>query len=266
MSSPEGDTTKKPPIERYFAILELLTAFPDGLQLRDLAEMLDVPKPSLHRLLAMLVSLDLVRFTEGPGQRYALGERMQRLVFLSAGDSFIISLAAAHLKQLSGEFGETCYVARLEGSSIRSVVMDSPASPWRGFVLPGKDMHPHATASAKAIAAFQPQTVIEEILAKPLMKLTSFTNTDKQEILNEYARIRADGYATCIDEIEEGLAAFAVPIISETWGAVYSIAILGPKARILTLLENGAIARFQQAASAISSALSERGRETSHPS
>lgn len=260
MSKADSNALKKPPIERYFAILEILAAFPAGLQLRDLAEMLDVPKPSLHRLLAVLLAADLVRFSDGPGQRYALGERMRRLVFLSASDSFIISLAASHLKKLSEEFGETCYVARLEGSKVRSIVMDSPSSPWRGFVLPGKDMHAHATASAKAIAAFQPPDVMRDILAEPLMKLTRFTITDRDTVLAEYAGIRAKGYATCIEEIEEGLAAFAVPVFSNAWGVSYSIAILGPKARILAILEAGAVARFQQSASAISTALSEQPR------
>lgn len=251
---------KLAPLERYFRILETLTAFPEGLGLAELSKMLALPKPSVHRLLNILQRSGLVAIAGG-STSYVLGERTRRLAHLSAGSDFVASLARSYLQQLVAESGETCYIARKEDLQVRSIVMESPDAPWRGFVLPGKIQQPHATACSKAILAFQADDVIDRALSGALEPLTPRTKTKRSEVKAELSLVRERGYATCIGEVDEGLAAIAVPIAVEAAGVIYALGVVGPLPRITTLLDEHFGMRLITVAAALSAALSKNGAE-----
>lgn len=248
------DKARTPPVDRYFMLLELLAGRSDGLALQDLAVLAGLPKASLHRQLAVMQGAGLVDRAEG-STRYTLGGRARRLAVLMAGTELIETVAGEMLRTLCREFDETCYVACLEGETVRSVLMESPDSPWRGYVMPGRSMMAHANASAKAIMAHQPTEVINHVLQGELPALTRHTHTDAEEVRGEFESVRHEGYATCIDEVEEGLAAFAVPVIFKDYSVRFALATVGPKTRILEMMEQGAVERFQSGADAIARAM-----------
>jgi DNA-binding IclR family transcriptional regulator len=251
---------KLPPLERYFRILEALSGFPDGLTLSELSNMLALPKASTHRLLTTMQKSNLVALSDG-GATYVLADRARRLVHLSAGSAFVETLTTSYLQQLSSETGETCYIARLEGPRVRTIVMESPDAPWRGFVLPGKIMYPHAAACAKVILAFQPDELVDQALSGDLPPLTRHTKTDRSNIKDELARTRQNGFATCIGEVDEGLAAAAVPIEVEDAGVIYALGIVGPLPRITSLIDADITSRLMIISKAISACLSKTRSE-----
>lgn len=258
MSDKQQD--KQPPLERYFRILEVLSGFADGLSLTELTTILMLPKGSTHRLLSTMQKSQLIVVNAATGM-YMLGDRVRRLAQLSAADGFIEALTASFLQRLVADTGETCYIARLEGTAVRVVAMESPNAPWRGFVLPGKVMHPHATACAKAILAFQPADLIRQALATDLPALTRHTLTLPQDILAELQTVRQQGYATCIGEIDEGLAAAAVPVSVTLAGVIYAVGIVGPLPRIRELIDHDIIATLKSVAHSISVFLSKAGKQ-----
>ncbi|MBV7481581.1 IclR family transcriptional regulator [Bordetella sp. BOR01] len=224
---------KLPPLERYIRILELLASFPDGLGLTDVARMLALPKTSTHRLLGTMQDSQLVDLASSG--TYMLGDRVRRLAYTGADTEWVAAVVKPHLADLAAETEETCYLAKLHaGHRVSSVLMEAPDTPWRGFVLPGKGMAPHAAASAKAILAFQSDTLIQAALAEPLPLLTANTCTDPAQILREYEEVRQRGYATCIGEIDEGLAALGVPVRVPHLGVIYSLGVTGPMQRLKT--------------------------------
>jgi DNA-binding IclR family transcriptional regulator len=254
---------KLPPLERYFRIIEVLTGFPDGLSLGELARLLALPRASTHRLLVAMQKSELV--AGGASAAYVLADRARRLVHRGAGAEFIAELATPHLQQLVTETGETCYIARLEGMQVRSVVMESSDAPWRGFVLPGKLMYPHASASAKAILAFQPDQLVDQALSVALPQLTRYTKVTRQEIKAELARVRQNGYASCVGEVDQALGAIAVPIAVEVVGVIYALGLLGPLPRVTSLLNGDMVARLKTVAHAISASLSTTGAQVGTP-
>lgn len=136
-------------------MLELLTAFPDGLALSELSAMIELPKASAHRLIKTLQELELAA-TSSPGSAtYVTGPRLRKLAFMSADAQWVVAILRPFLRELTQEMGETAFVARLEGASVRTIAFEAPETPWRGFILPGYEMHPNAAASAKAILAFR---------------------------------------------------------------------------------------------------------------
>ncbi len=250
-----SDETKLPPLERYIKILELLAAFPDGLSLKDIAAMLALPKASAHRLVATMEKSNLIVFSNGPAQAIVLSSRMRRLIFLAADGSVVDMMTRDMLKQLSQDTEETCYIAKLEGNKVRSIVMESPNAPWRGFVVPGKIMHSHAAACAKAILAFQPDEVVDQVLEGDLPRLTAHTKTDRKAIEQELGKVRQAGFATCLAEVDDGLAAIAVPIHLTQVGVIYSLGIVGPYQRIIKLIEGDVQSRLTPLAQSIAAIL-----------
>jgi len=197
----------------------------------------------------------LIDVTSGRNQRYVLADRIRRIAVLAIDDGLVRSLTSDLLKRLCAEVGETTYLARIQGSTVHSVAMESPDTPWRGFVLPGKILRPHATASGKAIMAFQPKEVADSALGAVLERFTSKTLTSRADIDSEYARIRERGYATCLAEVDDNLAAIAVPVQIEGVGVQYSLGLVGPLKRISELIGDSIFVRMKPYAKSIASTL-----------
>lgn len=248
---------KSPPLERYIRILEMLAGFPEGLSLTEIAKMLAVPKASTHRLLASMQRSDLV--ASGEGATYVLGRRAKRLVQLSAGTAFVEAATTSLLQQLSEETGETCYIAALQGCVVRTVAMQSPDTPWRGFVLPGKIMYANATAAARAILAYQPEELVDRALAGELPALTRHTKTTPEAVKASLRDVRQTGVSLCIGEVDEGLGAIAVPIDVPPAGVIYALGAVGPLSRIQSLLAKGIAVRMEGVAAAMSACLLKGG-------
>ena len=249
------DAPANGPLDRYMSVLELIAAFPDALTLADVSAMLDLPKTTAHRLLGGLKRSALVRGGTG-GRTYQLGERLQRLLHATAEDGWLTLLARPHLKHLTEASGETCYLTRLIGARVVVAVSQAPDVRWRSYVQPGIEMPPNAAATAKAIIAFQNENLIAEALVGPLPRLTVHTRTDPTVVMKELAEVRRLGYASCIGEIDEGLAAIAVPVTQPDGQVLHALGMTGPLARIMDKRLVGRIEAMKRTATLLAAALS----------
>jgi DNA-binding IclR family transcriptional regulator len=242
------------PLERYVSILEILAAFREGLLLTEIAGAAGITKSTAHRLLGALQASDLVQAT-GSGHTFVLGPRFHRLIGSGAEIGWLTTLLAPHLKALIHDIGDCCAVSRLAGHAIRIVCSDAPAVQWRSYVQPTAEVAPHASASARAILAFQPEELIGRVLPAELPALTRETITSRRKLLAEYAKVRQTGFATCVGEVDEGLAAVAVPIWVPPMGAVYSVGVLGPRQRIMDSRLEARVEKLKAASARMADAL-----------
>ncbi|WAL81272.1 helix-turn-helix domain-containing protein [Pandoraea sp. XJJ-1] len=226
------DLDNAPPLERYMRILELLAGFPDGLSLSEIATMLGLPKPSGHRLLKSMIDCHLVETRKGGATTYMVGGRMRRLIYATTRDAWLDSVVRADLRKLVIETGETTYITKLENGMIRSILTEAPDTPWRGYVLPGSEMHVYSAATAKAIAAYQDEDTVARLLSQPLGQKTSKTMTTDAEVRAELSLVKTRGYATCLGEIDEGLAAIGVPLMLGRGEVIFSLGVVGPYGRM----------------------------------
>ena len=194
------------------SVLELLAAYPSGLTLNEISKLLELPKGTSHCILKTMQDMELLTTPPFNSLTYILCRRFRRLALSSIQPDWLKAGVGPYLRDLTAETKETSFVAKLEGHEVRSVVMEAPESPWLGFVLPGKMMQPHASASAKGLLAFQDKEIITKALSVPLEKLTQKTQTNKNKIKREYQEIKTRGFSTCLGELAEGLGAIAVPI------------------------------------------------------
>jgi DNA-binding IclR family transcriptional regulator len=216
---------------RYAIVLEALAAAPDGLSLTELIDATGLPRATTHRLVQALLGVGYAAQRDGR-KVYVLGPRLLRLLHMGIDQAAVAALVQPLLEELAGRFGETAFLAKLSGSQVRSVAMALPEADNQSYVQPGREMPLHAAASAKAIFAFQDDSLLAEALAQPRPRYTATTRTSEAEVLADLDQVRCQGYALCEEELDPGVFSYACPVHLEEAGVIYSIGMVGLTPRL----------------------------------
>jgi DNA-binding IclR family transcriptional regulator len=84
----------------------------------------------------------------------------------------------------------------------------------------------------KALLAFQPPEVVQQVIDNGLKRCTANTITETEKLRAELATIRARGYAIDDEEIEVGLRCVAAPIRDHSGQVVAAISVAAPVQRM----------------------------------
>jgi DNA-binding IclR family transcriptional regulator len=224
---------KEAPFERQFRALETVAAFPRGLSLTELVAVLDLPKTTVHRLLKSLTQAGVLSAKNPRFGPYVLGPRFLGLLQSSVPEDWTESLAKPILRELVDKTGDTCFLARLTGTSIRSVAMATPENDVHVYVVPGRELSPLYGASAKAILAFHDSGTVTAVLASSQVKIP-VTKPMIQAFHKELALIRRNNVAFNAGEDIPGYAAVAAPIQLQSLGVQFSIAVTGTYEKLMS--------------------------------
>jgi DNA-binding IclR family transcriptional regulator len=231
----QADSEQKPAfqvLERTFGILEVFSETRPEWSTTDIARALDLPVPTVHRILSALRRLGYVsqheetkRFRLGLGA-LTLGERARAVVDLRP-------VAIGPLRQLTQATGETALLTVLTPERDRGVCLErvETSQPLRLSVQPGRQLPLHAGASQKALLAFMPDADIDRLISQPLERFCRSTITSSAAMRRELSTIRARGWAGSYEETNVGVWGVAVPVLSDS-DVVCAIGIAGPSARL----------------------------------
>jgi DNA-binding IclR family transcriptional regulator len=86
----------------------------------------------------------------------------------------------------------------------------------------------HSTANGKVFLAFG----AGELPSGRLSRLTPHTITDRDQLEAQLDQVRADDFATAIDELEVGLSAMAAPVRGPTGDVIAALSLSGPTMRL----------------------------------
>ena len=105
----------------------------------------------------------------------------------------------------------------------------------------------HVTAAGKALLAFAPAPLQNYVYYSELKSCAANTITDSKRLQEEVAAIREKGYATSVDELVDGAAEIAVPLLNPDGSVIAVLAIGGSKkdvepkfAKFLPMLQKAA--------------------------
>ncbi len=192
--------------------IETLRDAPDGLSLQALAAKTGYVKSSVHRILQSLRKHGYAQQDE-PGGRYRLGMKFLALGRAVNGGASLVQIARPHLRGLATAFDETVYLAVLRGDRGIFVDIQETSRDLRLVGPLGAEVHFHATAAGKAMAAVLPPARREDLLARlPLPRLTPRTLTSRPAVDEEWARTRRRGVAANNEETISGAVFFAAPV------------------------------------------------------
>ena len=217
---------------KAFAVLEAVVAAKEPVTLAELMQATGLPKPSLHRTLALFEEAQLVS-REPTGRAYAPGPRLARFGLDVLQHDAVAAVRRTVLRKLVAELGETCNLSVLRRGEL--VYLDRIEADWplRLHLPVGTTLPPHCSASGKLLLAFKPRAERDALIeAMPLTRFTDRTITDRQLLAAELDRIAANGYAVDNEEYVIGVACVAVPVREADGTVAAAVAIHAATARL----------------------------------
>lgn len=216
-------------LDRALSILERLGEGPANTV--ELAAMLGVHYSTTYRLLQDMEARRFVhRMHDGS---YRIGAGFIYIAQKTLDGLDIRAVAAPLMRELHAKIGETVHLGQFEDDHVVYIEQVSSRHAVRMYASIGLSAPVHATAVAKSIIAFQPDSVRQRLIeANTLTRFTSTTITDVDALEDELAAVRRDGYALDREEHEQGIHCIAVPIRRADNTVMNSVSVAVPVIRM----------------------------------
>lgn len=197
------------------------------IALTELATATGIPKSTASRLVAALERRGLVT-QDGQRGRLRPGPAILRVAERSLLARGVLELARPSLDALARVSGETINLAVPAPHGVEHLAqVDSRHFLGAGQWV-GRSVQYHCTAVGKVFLAFGAAPAPASALAA----YTRWTVTEPDQLRAELARVRRRGWATAVDELEEGLAALAAPVRGTGGQVVAALSLSGPTLRM----------------------------------
>lgn len=219
-------------VERAFALLERLSARPQGVGLVELSELTGLHKSTTHRLLACLGAMGYV-VKDSQSGRYRLTYKLLELSNAMLEDMDVLSVAKPHLDQLSQRTGETVHLMVPEGTQGVYIYKSDVTGQGQMRSKVGLQVPLVVTAAGKAMLATGSDEEARRVWAQSdHTPLTEHTITDEAAFLANLARARADGWAVDDEENELGVRCVGAAVPDYRGRAVAAMSISANAARM----------------------------------
>jgi DNA-binding IclR family transcriptional regulator len=218
---------------KAFAVLEVLVRTGRAVTLSELIQATELPKPTLHRTLALFEEAGILA-REAGGRAYIIGERLSRFGLEVLRNDGGATERRTVLRRLASEIGESCNLAVLQRGALTYLDRIEVEWPLRLQIpVGGVSIPPHCCASGKLLLAFRPLAERDRLLAlMALQRFTERTITDRQMLAAEFDRIVRAGYAVDNEEYVLGVACVAVPVRNSHGQVIAAVAVQGATARL----------------------------------
>jgi IclR family KDG regulon transcriptional repressor len=225
----EKDRVKS--LEKALNLLILLSKNPSAMSLDDLTHGSGLKKTSCFRLLQTMKNLNFVE--QDPGSKnYYLGSRNISIGAAALNGLSLRRTALPYMQRLQEETDETVNLAILEGTEIVFVERLESKHILSTHHKIGDRLPLHCTCMGKTLLAFLPEHKTDEILSQiQFTRKTARTITSKEAFKKELKKVRDEGVAVNMEELEQGLCAVAGPIRNYSGEAIASINIAFPVVR-----------------------------------
>lgn len=212
-------------------VLEQFQGDVDELGVTELSKKLKLHKNNVFRILATLQSRNYIEQNKA-NENYRLGIKC-----LELGQTFIqqrgmLKQAKPILRDLAEKSGETSYVSILRGDDVVYIDSVETSSTVRVVSRLGLHMPTHATAAGKALVAFESEEELRKRFNRDLARYTKNTHPTSEELLRDLERVRERGYATDLEEFEDGLRCIAAPVRDYTRKVIGAVSVSGPAHRL----------------------------------
>jgi len=212
-------------------VLEEFRGETDELGVTELSKKLKLHKHNVFRILATLQSRNYIEQNKS-NDNYKLGVKC-----LELGQTFIhqrglLKQSKGVLVELAELTGETCYISIMRGNEVVYLDVAEGTSTVRVVSRVGLHMPVYATAAGKAMVSFESDDEITKRFSGEFKRFTKYTRASIPELIQDLKEVRERGYATDLEEFEEGLRCVAAPIRDYTRKVIGAISLSGPANRI----------------------------------
>jgi DNA-binding IclR family transcriptional regulator len=229
----EGKPNGAPALTRGLKILEVLAGADSELSFSSLKQELEIPAPSLWRLLHVLRDSGYVLY-DPERHTYRLGYK-----FLYMGNILLDRLgfrseARSYLRKLVDLTGETAeFSGRLKDELVLLDQEESHQALRLYSRIGGTYPYFHATAPGKVYLARMSEGRLKSVIERiGLPSITEFTVTDFEVLKEELNQVRAQGYASDYQEMRLGVFRIAAPVFDGNGSIAGCLGVAGPFYRL----------------------------------
>jgi DNA-binding IclR family transcriptional regulator len=249
-------------ISKVLRILEALQGSSSGLALKAICDLTGIHKSTAHRFLKHLERERYLIRTEAGA--YLIGPRLSQMSARGSHGATLQGVARPILWELWKSTQETVNLAVLDQGTVLYVdVIESPHE-FRLSSRVGTRRSLHVTALGKALAAFLPAELRENVL-----NTITFQSATPRTIMNllqfrrELEKIRQQGYAVDDEEAVQGARCVSAPILNSDSEPIGAVSVSGPITRVSPEQVGMLAGAVMSASRAISAAMgfSQRGLE-----
>lgn len=213
-------------VQKAFALLDVVALDQRGLTAKDIAAALEIPLPTVYRLLKTLVESEhLVHLKDD--SRYALGYKVHALDASLRRQVGTPSAVTRLILELHSRGDAAAYYAVHRGDHI--VVAHVADSPRRRRITPmgfGFNDAAHATAFGKILlAGMDPERRRAYLARHGMPSMTCHTLTTPEELDEELERVRENGIAKEREEFILGASCLGAPVTNAAGQIVGSVAV-----------------------------------------
>lgn len=220
------------PVGKALAVLALVAERRRGVAVAEVAGALALTVPTAHRIAAGLVEAGWLQRGLG-SKRLVVGPRLVALSFHAMAATFGDGARHAVMQELADELGEQVELGAVRGGQVVYFATARSVRPASLQFEPGRRAPLHCTSTGKLfLAELSPAARTRIVRTLPLTQHTARTITDPDLLLQHLAEVRANGFATTIEEFVEGVAGCAVPVRDARGEMVAALGITAPLTRL----------------------------------
>jgi IclR family pca regulon transcriptional regulator len=221
LSAFEGNPDFVLSLARGLAVVEAFAGRTEGVTVAEVAATTGLSRAAVRRL---LITLEMLGYATHSGSVYRLGTRVMRLGFSFLSSNSLATMAAPLLEELSTTFHESCSLSVLEGDEIVYVARSAAKRVMSVGLSIGSRLPAYCTSMGRVMLAAMTDEELEQYLKRVTLKAhTPKTIVNRAELAAEVRRVRRQRYAIVDEELEMGLRALAVPIVTHTGRTIAAI-------------------------------------------
>lgn len=217
--------------EKTATLLKLLGWAPYVHSVTELGEQISCSKSGTFKLLASLVKTGLAAQT--PEHKYTLGPAVYVLGRTYEDKIGLSKMVKPYLVRLRDMTGENASFSMLINGKAILIYREESQQLVRVMGNVGQERPLYAGATGKILGAYQEESVIRKrLMEEPMKAFTENTILSPEGLLNEYAKIREQGYAISDGELNSETIGIGAPIYDESGNVWAAVSIGAPKMRV----------------------------------
>jgi len=221
-------------LARGLRIIESFEGRTEGQTVAEISSHTGLSRAVVRRF---LITLELLGYVEAVGKLYRLRHRMLRLGLSYLSSNSLVAVAKPTLQRITEELDESSSICVLDGDEVLCVAGAVRKRLMSVGLSTGSRLPAYCSALGRVLLAGMPEKQFMAYVERVERRsLTRKTIVSRQEFVDEVRRVRSAGYSVIDEELEVGLRAIAVPILSSQ-GAVAAALSIGTQSSRISVRE-----------------------------
>jgi IclR family transcriptional regulator, KDG regulon repressor len=218
-------------LDRAFRILDTISCHKEGIGVVALAAEVGLPPSTTHRLVTNLVRYGYVRQDEKT-EKYHVGPKVMDLAQRTMEDHDLRSASRPFLKEMKERTGETAHLMILDENRVLCIESVESSGHIKVTSPVGLRESLHCSAVGKALLAYQPKEIQDQLLISPLQIFTPNTISTLKEMRAHLEGVNAAGGAFDHEERHLGVSCVAAPVFNRQGQVLAAVGISAPSVRM----------------------------------